>query len=454
MLLKPRFVVAVCGLCVSVQSLAQTGISQAEPIAGPTNIDLADTERAYAAELTRDASTRTSFLADGGGAGFSNGKFGIWDADKNNTLNIGGSAQFRYSADFRDDDVNDQDGDGEADEDVNEDFTSGFSVRRARMKLSGSVWNKALTYAIQLDTTRSTGDVTLLEAYGQYAWSNGVIARWGQYKLPFLREQIVSATHELTTDFSPSHDVFSLNYSQAVGVGYAGETFRIVADVSDGSRNLNTDFNSNAEADFAITSRAEWMWAGDNFKRFDDFTSFRSQDFTGMLGVAAHYQMGGETGGLDATGAPDGTNSRDLFAATVDASFEGSGWNAFVAGYYRNDDNDEVAESDDFSDFGILVQGGYFFTDQVEGFARYDVVLMDGDRSVAPDGDDSFHSVAGGFNYYISPESHALKFSAQVNYFFNPTTDVEIVSTSTSIPLLRDGEEGQVSAILQMQIMF
>jgi len=443
MLVKSGSPIAVCGLSMTFTLAAH---AQGSPVDAP---------RAYAAELISDTSLRSSFPADNSGqAGFENGKFVIRDAEKNNALNIGGVLQFRYSMDFRDDDVNDPDGDGEPNEDLNEDFTSGFSARRTRLRFTGSIWEKSLTYAVQIDASRSTGEVTILDAIGQYKWSNGVSVRWGQYKLPFLREQLVAFSHELTTDFSPSHDVFSLNRSQGVGMAYTAKTFRILGDFSDGSRASNTDFSSNTESDFALTARMEWIWAGDAFSRFEDFTSFRGQPFAAMLGAAAHYQTGGETGGIDASGAIDGTNDRDTFAATMDASFEGSGWNAFLAGTYRNDENDESANSQDYDDFGLLAQGGFFFSDQIEGFARYDVVLMDGDRSALPDGDDSFHSAAAGVNYYLSPGSHAAKFSGQINYFFNPTTDVEIVSAGTNIPLLVDSEDGQVSVVLQMQIMF
>lgn len=401
-------------------------------------------DRAYAAELVSDASNRTSFSENSGGGGFENGKFTIHDESGANSLVIGGTIQFRYSADFRDD----------SGVDDNEDFTQGFSSRRTRLRFGGSIWDKNLTYLVQLDANRADGEMGIVDAYGQYKWSNGVTFKWGQYKLPFLREETISDTSQLAADYSVTHTVFTQTRSQGIEFGYEGSDFRVMGDLSDGIRTLNTDFNSNAEADFAITGRVEWKFAGEDWKRFNDYTSWRGADFAGMLGAAAHYQSGGETGGIDDTGAADGTNDRDLFLATVDSQFEGNGWNAAVAGMYRSDNNDESSESDTFGDFGVLVQGGIFVSEQVEAFARYDVVLMDGDRTAAPDGDDSFHTVTAGANYYVSPDSQAVKVTGQMSYYFNPTVDVEILSPATTSPLLRDTEDGQVALILQVQIMF
>ena len=404
----------------------------------------ADRADAYRAELMADAAGRTSLLAGGGGAGFEKGKVTIHDDSGANTLWIGGTVQFRYSADFRDDS-------GVGDE---EDFTHGFSSRRTRLRFGGSIWDKSLTYLIQLDTSRSTGEVGLVDAFGQYKWDNGVALKWGQYKLPFLREESVSDTSQLAVDYSVMHTVFTQSRSQGIELSYDAGNVRFAGDFSDGIRTANTDFNNNAEADFALTGRVDWMFAGDNWKRFDDYTSWRGSDYAGMIGAAVHYQDGGDTGGIDSTGAADGTNDRTLFMATVDTQIEGNGWNLASAVVYRSDENDESSDQDAFSDWGLLVQGGVFVADQVETFLRYDVIFMDGDRTAAPDGEDSFHTLTAGANCYVSPDSHAVKVSGQVMYFFNPTTDIEILSPSTTTPLLADSEDGQVSAVVQVQVVF
>src|SRR5262245_220152 len=231
--------------------------------------------RAYQAELLSDAATRTSEL-QGASSGYNNGKFSITDGGAN-TLNIGGYIQARYLMNFRGGQAN------------NEDFTEGFQLRRARMIFSGTIWDKHLSYLIQSEFSRSTGLFTLQDAWGKYTWDNGFYVRWGQYKLPLLREELVSDTLLLAVDRTPVNATFTQNRSQAAGVGYAQKQWRIMGDFSDGLNTLNTDFNdATTEADFALTGRAEWMFSGEDFKRFDDQTSWKDSGFAGLLGGAMH----------------------------------------------------------------------------------------------------------------------------------------------------------------------
>lgn len=390
--------------------------------------------RAYEAELAADAATRSSLLGEGGGAGYEKGKFTIYSGDKANSLWIAGHFQFRYNANFRDEDTAPG---------ANDEFTQGFQMRRTRLRAGGSIWDKNLTYQIQMDVNRATGEWGLVDAYAQYKFENGMTARWGQFKLPFLREENISDSNQLAAEASTTHSVFTQGRSQIVQLEYLADQFRLTGAFSDGFNTLNTDFDSAREADFALTGRADWMFAGDDFKRFDDFTSFRSQDYTGMLGAAFHYQDGGETGG---------TPDQSLASAVIDTQVEGQGWNIYAAGIWRN--VDAASASEDFNDFGMVLQAGYFVSDQTELFARLDITWADDNRAASDATDDTFHTVTGGVNYYISPESQAVKFTADVQYFFNPEADLSIVSPTTGTGLLADGEDGQIQLRLQMQVMF
>ena len=244
----------------------------------------ADGRQAYAAELAGDAAGRTSLLADGDSSGFVKGKFTLSDGGAN-TLIIGGFIQSRYQANFRDTGNSDSD------------YTGGFQVNRARLKFNGSVWDKAFTYNILTELSTAAGSATLLDAEAKYTFENKVYVRAGQFKPMFNREELVSDIYQLTAERSTTNSVFSLTRSQGVGLGWSGSQFRAAADIHDGGKALNTDFDSSKEADFAITARADWMYAGDNFKRFDDFTSWRGSGYTGMISAALDWETCGDTGG-------------------------------------------------------------------------------------------------------------------------------------------------------------
>lgn len=376
------------------------------------------------AELLADAATRTSFAAAAGG-GWEKGAFYVSDGG-NNTLRAGGYTQFRYLMSFRD-----EDSAGSQD-----DFTHGFQVRRTRLKFDGTIWDKRLSYVLMGEFGRSDGVFTLIDAFGQYKFDNGVALRWGQFKHPLLRETLVSDTNWLVLEASQAEAVFSQGRSQGVEVSYTGEKWRCMAAIDDGLKTNNTDFTSDKEADFGITGRAEFMFAGKNWDWAKDFTSWKGSEYSGMVGVAAHYQDGGETGGTADTAVAE---------VTADVSVEGNGWNAFVAGIWRNTDPAGGSSTDDF---GLVVQGGFFVSDQLEVYGRYDGVFADD-----ANGDD-FNTLTAGVNYYISPQSHAVKLSADVVYYLDNEGASALVSPTTTTGLLADTEDGQFTVRVQMQVVF
>lgn len=398
-----RSLVAVCGLSICSSAFAQSW-------------DMA-------AELRADASLRTSALAAAGG-GWERGNFYLTDGGAN-SLKIYGQSQVRYLLNLRDDAVGDP-----------ADFTNGFQLRRTRVGAKGTIWSKDFSYNIYGDFSRSNGDFTLLDATGQYKFGDGMNVQWGQFKLPFLREELVSSGKQTAVERSTVNSVFSLVRSQGVQVSMERETFRGSVMISDGRLAANTDFTSAAEADYALTARGEFRFGEDDFKRFDDLSSFRGSKFAGLVGAAVHYQDGGETNATAAT---------EVLTATIDGAVEGDGWNVFAAAVWRNT---EVGGGET-DDFGVVIQGGYFITDQFEAFARYDGVFADDDA-----GGDDFNTGTLGVNYYISPESHAVKASADVQYYFDDQAGSGIVTPATSTNLLADGEDGQIALRLQMQVLF
>ncbi|MCX5688818.1 MAG: porin, partial [Planctomycetota bacterium] len=357
---------------------------------------------------------------------FINGKFTLSDGNTN-TLNIGGFMQNRYFANVRDTATD------------SEDFTHGFQISRARLKFNGSIWDKKFTYNIMTELSTSTGSATLLDAEGRYTFDNKMYIRAGQFKPMFNREENVIDINQLTVERSLVNSVFSLSRAQGIGFGWGGEKVRVAADIHDGGSSLNTAFDSSKEADFAITSRVDWMFAGDNFKRFDDFTSFKGSGYAGMLGAAIDWETYGDTGG--------GAASRDILGATVDAMVEGNGWNAFVGALYRTTSPDAA---DDVTDWGLIAQLGVFVTEQTELFARYDVVMPDDS-----DGPDDFSTFTVGANYYVSPQSHAVKVTGDVVYFPDAEANSALIpAPARNANLLTDTEGDQFGVRLQLQVVF
>src|SRR5690606_6952326 len=125
---------------------------------------------------------------------------------------------------------------------------------------------------------RDGGAAVLEEAWAQYNFGNGWKARWGQFKLPLLREELVSSSRQLAVERSFVNEFFTQDRSQGIELSYEQEDWRFAFAFSDGLDTENTDINSDAENDYAFTGRFEYKMAG-TWSRFADFTSREGDDF-------------------------------------------------------------------------------------------------------------------------------------------------------------------------------
>ncbi len=422
----------------------------------------ADEVRSIVAEMMADAETRSSLLQSGGTAGH-DGQFFLASADGNFRLNVAGLIQFRYYANFYDD-IEDED-----------DFESGFQTRRTRLTFSGHIFEPNLFYKIQGDFWRghedsqnsgnpygqSFGDFELEDAYMGYRWDNGFQFRAGQFKLPFMREQLVDASMQLVMDRSSVHEVFSLGRAQGIEAAYQAENWLAMAAFSDGMNSWNSDFGDSqsftsfcipyrGESDWALTGRFEYKFAG-TWDQFKDFTGAREQDFGFLLGVAGHAQ------GTDAASSSTG-RQYSYYAWTIDLSFEGNGWNIFAAanGSYCND-----IESDDIDqdDYGIVIQGGFLLPGtQLEIYGRYDIIFVDTDDRGISNDDDSWSTVTAGVNWYH--HGHASKWTIDFiwflddgeNYHFADGSGFDELNTEVGYLPTQDSDEFVLR--IQWQLMF
>lgn len=399
-----------------------------------------DYDRAYSAELNADAASRTSQL-QGGTAG-NDGFFYISDGSGNYRLNMSGLIQFRYSANFRDDQPTNDDG---GDDDDN---TIGFSVPRLKLRWHGNIVNPNWKFMVQADFGED-GHLMIEKGYGQYdfeGWDGGFV-RWGQFKLPILAEELIEPEFQLAAERSLTNEFFSQDYSQGVMLGYRADAFAFYGAFSDGVSTSGTSYNSAAEADYAFTARVDVKFEGD-WDRFDDFTSWRGDDLAVRVGGAIHWQSTGDTN-------PSLPDNAELLLYTVDAAVEGNGWNLFAA--FIGSNVDMGGGGSDVDHFGAVVQGGIFITDQCELFARWDAIFFD-DDTVTPGEDDDLHFLTFGTNYYVVPQSHAAKITLDLVWSLNETaptaTGAGILPDARLTQLLGDSQDGEVLLRGQINVAF
>jgi hypothetical protein len=374
-----------------------------------------DQSRAYASELMADATMRANSLAP---------------AAQDFTPAVHGFTQFRFNWNSRDDNGLDAN---------NNDQTIGFQNARTKLIINGNIANENWGYQIQFKFEDAGGGAAVLDdAYGTYKMGNGWGLKFGQFKLPLYREELVGDQYQLFANRSVVNAFFTQSRSQGVQAGYEGDQFHVFGAVSDGLSTKNTDFNSAGEADIALTARAEWKWAGD-WKQAKDFTSFQNSPYFGMVGAAINWQTGGDT---------VGTADVDMLDLTVDAAIEGNGWNAFAAFCYRNTD---PSTGNSLSDYAFQIQGGIFVSADWEIIGGYSILVPDSDRAPA---DSNFSTIQIGVNHYIVPESHALKITVDWQYFLDKQSETAIALPNTQVGLLASGEDSQWNLRGQVQLMF
>ena len=317
-------------------------------------------------------------------------------------------------------------------------MTSTAASRPAgRSWTSGNVINKDWTFRVLTNFDRDGGAAFLEDAWVQYNFGNGWKLRWGQFKLPLLREELVSSARQLAVERSAVNSFFSQGRWQGIELNYEQEDWRLSVAFSDGLQTANTDFNSPAESDYAFTGRFEYMMAG-TWSRFADFTSRQGDDFASLIGLAAHYQRSRNTGN------PADVDT-DLFQYTVDLSLEGDGWNAFGAFIGRYTDSDSLAGGMNFHDFGAVVQGGYRIAPETEIYARWDALFLDSDRNLD---DDDVHFLTFGLNQYYA--GHAAKVTIDLVWALDETPGV----VDTGLGFIGSMEQNAIALRMQIQLLW
>ena len=354
--------------------------------------------------LFDDAARRSTpvFAAAGGvTAGYDKGFF-IKSDDGNFLLKPAIQVQFRNVTNYEQD-ANDN---GQDDSTQN-----GFEFRRARFRFDGNAFSPKFTYSFVWDTNRASGAVTLLDAWGQYAFAEKWAIKFGQFKESVFHERDVSGYQQLAVDRSLNDALLGGNITdrvQGVSLIFGGtKEDKVRAEVAyhDGANSRNTNFQDGT-TNWGAGARGEYKLFGD-WANYKDLTAKGGKENLLVVGAGADY--------TDRDGA-------DVLLGTVDAQYELADkvvvYGALHGAYTDPHESTGVATR---FDWGALGQVGYLLTKQWEVFGRYDVVVLDED-AVGDGAEDTFHEITGGVNYYLGKDGaylHRAKISVDLTYLPN-----------------------------------
>ncbi len=386
----------------------------------------AEEVRALVREVMAESESRSSLLAEGMNAGWDKGFF-LKNDDGSFTLKIKGQSQFRYVWNNKD----------SADTD-----TASFEMRRAKIEFAGNIYSKDLKYKIKGAYERDGGLFQLEDAYGEYVLGNGWQFKWGQYKPTFNPEENISSSKQLAVDRSVVNEIFNLGFSQGVELNFENDTFQFAFGFTDGATlsstgssgaRANTRFN-NDTTEYAFNARIDAKLIGDDWKQFEDFTTWSTDETALKIGAGLFYQDGEYGAASDET---------QWLQWTVDTQFESGGFNLFASVVGRHSDPNATA-TPSFDQYGFVVQGGYqVVPDKWEAFARYEWFDFDGAYS------DEYSAVAVGFNYYF--HKHDWKWTTDLVWNLNA-----VPFSVTGVGLLSDApaDSDQIAIRSQVQFLF
>ena len=339
--------------------------------------------------------------------------------------------------------------------------TNGFSTPRTRLALDGNIVSSQFNYRISFDfgdaelsrgrgngptLTGDTGQPLLLDAYAQYNFAGkreGYYFKFGQFQSIIMNEEAVASEYQLGIDRGLISELLGPGYTQGLALGYVADNWAYEVSVTDGGRYIgsrepvNTAYNNVEESDLAIGFRGDWKLKG-SWDQFADFTSFQGSSPAAKVGAGLLYQFQGQTNpGVFTPGFIGlAVESGQIFTWTLDYQYEGDGWNFFAAYTGQWIDWEFASTTLGTLHNGILLQGGWFLTDQYEIYSRFETFWLDKayrNGFGTPDG--FIHRIGTlGVNYYVIPESHAAKISAEVGYAFDSLFALAVGGDSIGLP--------------------
>lgn len=423
--------------------------------------------REVVSDTLADADTRSSLQSSGMTAGWDDGFF-LASPDGRFKLEVGGMMQFRFTyGGVRETPIAANlpaywaDGTAER---------RGFELPQSQLWLGGHLFGPGLTYKVKgrftnddayglkINATKpaetGSGIFTLQDMWFRMELDHNWYVRAGQFRLPFLREELVDPQYQLAVDRSVASSSLGIGYSQGIELAYVSDYIRGAVAVSDGGTDqvggqmkligslpVNRPFYQ-GQTEWALTGRIEWKPWGE-WSDFNAFTSPPGSDFGLMLGAAVHYQSTRLDYGRNVVSSFTNHGDNEWLNMTIDASMNFGGASLFGAFTYSYQDSEAayyggifnlapptgIANAGSSHKWSFVMQGGMYVTPKVELFSRYELGQLSFDNPSAVNffnieapgvqetllaRENHLHIISAGVNWYL--DGHDVKFTGDFGY--------------------------------------
>jgi len=378
--------------------------------------------RGLVQDVLADADTRASLQGSGMTAGYDGG-FVINSNDGNWSLKINGLLQNRFVVSHTRDNQNPVLGNavggllgipGEKTHD-------GFETTRAVLNFSGTV-AKDYGFNVRLNWSpyaagNTPGPSEVEWAYGTIGVHDNFDLQIGKQKMDVMRSYMVNAEFQQAIDRSLyTYYWASSSITNGIKLNYHNDNIKANVMYSNaptfnlsalGQNVANTGQYNENPADWMLSGRVAWLASG-TWDQFDQMTSPQGTE-AGML-----FGMGWYAG--DGNDDLIGVNTGTLWALSWDASLDFGGWNIFGSLTYGDDGYNQFAQDIDGHQWGYQVQGGYYLTEDIELFGRWEWL----DPRIANNGNHTnIEIMTFGANWYLAGQN--AKLSIDWGYNFDQT---------------------------------
>ena len=441
--------------------------------------------RSVVEDVLADSESRASLRQDTMTAGWNDGFF-LASPDGRFKLEVGGFIQpaFMWSS------INPPEDDPSLDQLPNRyGFGSGgfnelifkghvFSPAIQFMVKTNFVLNQAV--GIAADSTNSvqgsdSGQLQLLDAWVRINFSDNWSMRFGQYRLPYAREQLVVDQYQMGVSRSIVSRNYGLWYSQGLEFQFQGDDMRWNLSVDNGATdNVLGDFKSvgseplnspwySQQTSFSVNTRAEWK----PFGAWNDFNSFTSPmgEQAGMLiGLAFHSQTSQPLDFTKTTNTTQDLNN-SWNSVTLDGQWNFGGASVFASAYYNYIESNasylatslqppRAADLGSINAYGFTLQPAIYIDPKFEVFSRYEYANWTSSnasnfRGGPWDQAGPLSIVTVGLNWYLDGQD--LKWTTDVGTTIGSPVGGSYIDTASG---WRGSAEGEMVFRTRLQLIF
>jgi hypothetical protein len=440
----------------------------------------ADQIRGIVADVLADAEQRSSLRQDAMTAGWNDGFF-LASPDGRFKLSVGGLIQPRFMwSHVRNTQVNTVTQTQSTPYFIPDPIEDryGFDSNYNELVFKGHMFSPAIEFMVRtnvalydayavgtapdnwrsVNLNNSSGQLYLMDAWSRIHFSDNWSFRFGQYRSPYAREQMINEANQMAVSRSTIVRNYGLWYTQGIEFQYQGDDFRWNLSVDNGGNSFIAGTTINVvgtpaidmpwytqEVSYSFTTRLEWKPFG-SWQDFTSMTSAPGEQQGLLLGAAFHTQAtrpnqvaqfdpnSGNPQYITLTGNPE--NYWDGWTADVQWNLGGA--SIFASGFW-NYINSQTAFSNTFGNpqivqpslgyinaYGVVIQPSIYFLPKWEWYTRWEYGYIDfndntGLASIAQNQPAfyvsqqvPFNAITTGVNWYIDGQD--LKWTWDIGF--------------------------------------